>query len=229
MEIIIYASLMFLAVLFFKFIFKINIKKIKEKQVNKELEKITDKFPGNIEVAKEILEILDNKDVKIEEAKDTETSLYIAVTNKISIADMKNNYARIQTIAHECIHSSQDRRLLLFNFIFSNIYILYFVVISILTILKIVNNQMLQISILTLLTLIWFSVRSFLEIDAMTKAKYLAKEYMEKTKLCTEEEKNKLLKEYESINKIGIPFVIDNLLTTGLSRVLIYSIISIII
>ena len=36
MEIIIYASLMFLAVLFFKFIFKINIKKIKEKQVNKE-------------------------------------------------------------------------------------------------------------------------------------------------------------------------------------------------
>lgn len=229
MEIIIYASLMFLAVLFFKFIFKINIKKIKEKQVNKELEKITDKFPGNIEVAKEILEILDNKDVKIEEAKDTETSLYIAVTNKISIADMKNNYARIQTIAHECIHSSQDRRLLLFNFIFSNIYILYFVVISILTILKIVNNQMLQISILTLLTLIWFSVRSYLEIDAMTKAKYLAKEYMEKIKLCTEEEKNKLLKEYESINKIGIPFVIDNLLTTGLSRVLIYSIISIII
>ena len=229
MEIIIYASLMFLAVLFFKFIFKINIKKIKEKQVNKELEKITDKCPGNIEVAKEILEILDNKDVKIEEAKDTETSLYIAVTNKISIADMKNNYARIQTIAHECIHSSQDRRLLLFNFIFSNIYILYFVVISILTILKIVNNQMLQISILTLLTLIWFSVRSYLEIDAMTKAKYLAKEYMEKIKLCTEEEKNKLLKEYESINKIGIPFVIDNLLTTGLSRVLIYSIISIII
>ena len=52
---------------------------------------------------------------------------------------------------------------------------------------------------------------------------------MEKIKLCTEEEKNKLLKEYESINKIGIPFVIDNLLTTGLSRVLIYSIISIII
>jgi len=51
---------------------------------------------------------------------------------------------------------------------------------------------------------------------------------MEKTKLCTEEEKNKLLKEYENINKIGIPFVIDNLLTTALARVLIYCIISII-
>jgi len=121
MEIICYAVLLLLAIILFKFIFKINIKKIKEKQENKELENITDKFPNNIEIAKEMLKMLDNKNVKIEEAKDTGTSLYIAVTNKISIADMKNNYARIQTIAHECIHSCQDRRLLLFNFIFSNI------------------------------------------------------------------------------------------------------------
>ena len=137
-----------------------------------------------------MLEMLDNNSVKIEEAKNTETSVYIAVTNKISIADMKKNYARIQTIAHECIHSCQDRRLLLFNFIFSNINIIYFIIISILTILKVISNQNLQIEILMLFTLIEFSVRSFLEIDAMTKAKYLAKEYMEKIKLCTEEEKN---------------------------------------
>lgn len=228
MEIICYAILLLLAIILFKFIFKINIKKIKEKQENKELENITDKFPNNIEIAKEMLKMLDNKNVKIEEAKDTGTSLYIAVTNKISIADMKNNYARIQTIAHECIHSCQDRRLLLFNFIFSNINIIYFIIISVLTILKVITNQSLQIAILMLFTLIEFSVRSFLEIDAMTKAEYLAKEYMEKTKLCTEEEKNKLLKEYENINKIGIPFVIDNLLTTALARVLIYCIVSII-
>ena len=201
---------------------------MKEKKENKELEEITDKFPQNVEVAKTMLEMLDNNSVKIEEAKNTETSLYIAVTNKISIADMKKNYARIQTIAHECIHSCQDRRLLLFNFIFSNINIIYFIIISILTILKVISNQNLQIEILMLFTLIEFSVRSFLEIDAMTKAKYLAKEYMEKIKLCTEEGKNKLLKEYGDINKIGIPFVIDNLLTTALIRVLIYCIISII-
>lgn len=228
MEIICYAILLLLAIILFKFIFKINIKKIKEKQENKELENITDKFPNNIEIAKEMLKMLDNKNVKIEEAKDTGTSLYIAVTNKISIADMKNNYARIQTIAHECIHSCQDRRLLLFNFIFSNINIVYFAVITILTILKLVNHQILQIAILMLLTIIEFSVRSFLEIDAMTKAKYLSKDYMEKMEHCTQEEKNKLLKEYESINKIGIPFVIDNLLTTALARVLIYCIVSII-
>ena len=155
--------------------------------------------------------------------------MYIAVTNKISIADMKNNYARIQTIAHECLHSCQDRTMLLFNFIFSNINMIYFFVISILTIFKVINNQMLQIAILMLFTLIQFAVRSFLEIDAMTRAKFLAKEYMEKKKLCTNKEKELLLKEYENINKIGIPFIVDNLLTSGLVRVLIYTIIAAII
>ena len=53
---------------------------------------------------------------------------------------MKNNYARIQTIAHECLHSCQDRTLLMFNFIFSNINMIYFFVISILTLFKIINN-----------------------------------------------------------------------------------------
>ena len=139
---------------------------------------------------------------------------------------MKNNYSRIQTIAHECLHSCQDRTLLLFNFIFSNINMIYFFVISILTVFKVINNQMLQIAILMLFTLIKFSVRSFLEIDAMTRSKFLAKEYMEKKNLCTQDEKKTLLKEYEKINKIGIPFVIDNLLTSGLLSVLIYTVVT---
>ena len=229
MENIICIILLVLTIILFKFVFKINFKKAKSLQDNKELEKITDKFPENVEIAKEMLQILRNEDVKIEEAKDTQTSLYIAITNKISIADMKNNYARIQTIAHECLHSCQDRTMLMFNFIFSNINMIYFLVISILTICKVINNQVLQIAILMLFTLIQFAIRSFLEIDAMTRAKFLAKEYMEKKKLCTDKEKEQLLKEYEKINKIGIPFVVDNLLTTGLTRVLVYTIISVII
>ncbi len=226
MENIIYIILLILTIILFKFVFKINLKKAKYLRQNKEAEKITDKFPENVEIAKEMLTMLENDGVKIEEAKDTETSLYIAITNKISIADMKNNYARIQTIAHECLHSCQDRILLLFNFIFSNINMIYFLVITILTLFKVVNNQILQIAILMLFTLIQFAVRSFLEIDAMTRAKFLAKEYMEKKKLCSEEEKELLLKEYDKINKVGIPFVVDNLLTNGLIRVLIYTVIS---
>ncbi len=222
MESIIYIILLVLTIILFKFVFKINFKKAKSLQENKEMEKITDKFPENVEVAREMLQMLGNEGVKIEEAKDTGTSLYIAITNKISIADMKNNYARIQTIAHECLHSCQDRTMLLFNFIFSNINMIYFFVISILTAFKVINSQMLQIAILMLFTLVQFAVRSFLEIDAMTRAKFLAKEYMEKKKLCTNEEKEQLLKEYDKINKTGIPFVVDNLLTSGLIRVLIY-------
>lgn len=229
MENVIYIILLSLTIILFKFVFKINFKKAKALQENKELEKITDKFPENIEVAKEMLDMLGNNGVKIEEAKDTGTSLYIAITNKISIADMKNNYARLQTIAHECLHSCQDRTMLLFNFIFSNINIIYFFVISMLTIFKVINNQMLQIAILMLFTLIQFSVRSFLEIDGMTRAKFLAKEYMEKKNLCTNNEKELVLNEYDKINKIGIPFVVDNLLTSGLIRVLIYTIIAVII
>ena len=229
MENIIYVVLLIITIVLFKYIFKINLKKAKSLQENKELEKTTDKFPDNIQIAKEMLDMIGNKDVKIEEAKNTKTSLYIAITNKISIADMKNNYARIQTIAHECLHSCQDRTLLLFNFIFSNLNIIYFLAITILTIFKVINSQMLQMAILMLFTLIQFAVRSFLEIDAMTRAKYLAKEYIERKKLCTDEEKETLLKEYDKINKVGIPFVVDNLLTSGLIRVLIYAIISLVV
>ena len=229
MENIVYIVLISLTIVLFKIIFKINLKKAKEIQQNIELEKITDKFPDNIQIAQEMLEMLDSKGVKIEEAENTKTSLYIAITNKISIADMKNNYARIQTIAHECLHSCQDRTLLMFNFIFSNINMMYFFIITILTVFKVINNQMLQIAILMLFTLIQFAVRSFLEIDAMTRAKFLAKEYIEKKKICSKEEIDKLLEQYDKINKIGIPFVIDNLVTNGLIRVLIYTIITVVV
>jgi hypothetical protein len=228
MESFIYLFLLIITVVLFKIILKIDFKKAKKLKQNKEIEAITNKFPNDIQIAQEMLEMLNNKSVKIEQAQNTETSLYIAITNKISIADMKNNYARIQTIAHECIHSCQDRLLLMFNFIFSNIKLIYFLTITVLTILKIINNYYIQFAIFTLFTLIEFSIRSFLEIDAMTKAKFLAKEYMQNKNFCTKEEIEKVIKQYEKINKIGIPFVIDNLLTNEIMMILIYNIICII-
>ena len=217
-----------LTIILFKMIFRISLKKAKDLEENKQKQKITDRFPENIEIAKEMLEMLDNRDVEIEQAKDTKTSLYIAVTNKILIADLKDNYGRIQTIAHECMHSVQDRRLLMFNFLFSNISILYFIVITILSICNIVKNNILQIFILLLFAFIQIVVRSYLEIDAMTKSKYLAKEYIEKKNLCTKKETEELINEYDKINKLGIPFTIDHLITSGLIRISIYILITII-
>ena len=71
MENIIYIVLLVLTIVIFKIIFKIDFKRAKSLQENKELEKITNKFPENVEVAKEMLEMLGNEGVKIEEAKDT--------------------------------------------------------------------------------------------------------------------------------------------------------------
>lgn len=71
MENVIFIILLVLTIILFKFIFKINIKNAKSLQENKDLEKITDKFPENVEIAKEMLVMLKNEGVKIEEAKDT--------------------------------------------------------------------------------------------------------------------------------------------------------------
>jgi len=211
-----------------RYIFKIDFKKAKELNSNKELEELTNKFPENIDIAKEMLEMLDNKKVKVEQAKNTETSLYIAVTNKISIADMKNNYARIQTIAHECMHSVQNRRLLLCNFIFSNINIIYIIAISILTHIGKIQNTMLQLFILSLFLIIRFAVRSFLEIDAMTKARYFAEKYIRSKKILTDDETEKLLKEYDKINEQGVPFMTVYILISSLLWLLGYAFISVI-
>ena len=227
MENIILISICLLTIVLLKLVFKVNYKKAKELENNQDLQKITDGFPENIEIAKEMLCMIDNKDVKIEEAKDTKTSLYIAISNKIVIADMKNNYARIQTIAHECLHSIQDRAMLIFNFIFSNITIVYWIVAVVLTICNVFKNTLLQTIILILLYFIQTIVRAYLETDAMIKSKFLAKEYIEKKQLCTKEEKEKLILEYDRINSIGIPFYIYILILTAMIKVGIYIIISV--
>lgn len=226
MEAIVVVALMLVSIVLFKFIFKIDFKKIEPLKENKELEELTDKFPENVQVAKEMLEMLENSKVKIEEAKNTQTSLYIAVTDKISIADMKNNYARIQTIAHECLHSVQDRRLLLFNFIFSNIIILYWLTIAILTITKVIQNTFVPMFVLLLLTTIKFAVRGFLEIDAMTKSRYLAEKYIKSKNIITEKETEQLLERYDEINKLGVPFTIVHILVGSFAGILMYAIIS---
>ena len=71
MELIIFLVLIILGIILIKIIFNVKIKEIKELKENKKLKKVTNKFPNNKEIAKELLAILDNKNVKIEEAKNT--------------------------------------------------------------------------------------------------------------------------------------------------------------
>lgn len=209
-------------------VLKIDLKKVKELGMDKELNKLAEKYPSNTEICKKILKKLNNEKVKIEEDKEAETTLYIALTDKIFIADTKESYTRIQTMAHECLHSIQDRRILMFNFIFSNIYLIYFATIIILTIFKIATNSLLYLSIFLMLSMVYYMVRIFLENDAMIKAKYLAKEYMEDIQISSKDEINKIVEGFENLNNAGIKCVNYNLFSQILIKVIIFSIVALI-
>ena len=182
----------------------LNPKKSKQIAENKELNEIAKKYPSNLEICKDILKMLNNENVKIEEDKDSKDCVYMVGFNKIIIAGTQTNFTRIQTIAHECIHSVQDKKLQMFNFIFSNICNLYFLISFILGIFKLIPDKMLFLTIYILLGFVQFAIRVYLENDAMIKAKYLAKEYMEKQAVCSEKEIEKLVQGFEQINKMGI-------------------------
>lgn len=228
MEFIIIAVISIICILILGYIFDYNMKKIKHIGDDKELDEIAKKYPNNIEMCKYYLKKLNNEKVKIEENTESEASLYIAITDKISIANISKTYTRIQTIAHECLHSIQDRKMLMFNFIFSNIYILYFIVICALGIFKVLPYKMLFLSIFLILSLIYYTIRIYLENDAMLKARYLAKEYMEEVKISDSEEIEKVVAGFDKINQVGIKCVNYNFFLNIMIKVLIFSIICII-
>ena len=176
--IIIMIVISILAILTVSLMMKMNVKELEKIALDSELNEIADKYPSNIEICKTILKKLKNEKVEIEENLESESTIYIAISNKISIGNMHKSFTRIQTIAHECLHSVQDRKMLIFNFIYSNLYLLYFVITTILLILNKLPNEIFFTCILLILSFVYYVVRIFLENDAMIKAEYLAKEYM---------------------------------------------------
>lgn len=201
-----------------------EILKFKNK-ANKELDEITNKLPSNEEVCKKILADLGNRsNVIIKEEKDTNDCLYMILNNTILLGKFKANFIRIQTIAHECIHSIQNKITLWFNYLFSNFYILYFAIVSILTLFNKIQNTYMQIMILFIFGIIQYAIRAYLENEAMNKAPYIAKEYLMNQNV-SEENINQLMKEYHKINTIGIPFVNYTLIQKNIIKIIIYCII----
>ena len=194
---------------------------------NEDLETLSKKFKSDEEICREILKIKENENenVKIKQESDYESCLYTVFNNTITIGKFNQNYMKLQTIAHECIHACQNKLTLWFNFIFSNIYLLYFFTISILTIFNITYNNEIYLIILIFMSFIQYIIRLSLENDAMQNAKNLAKEYLEKNKILEKKEEEILLKEYNQINKIAIPATNFELIFKNLIKIIIYSII----
>ena len=225
MEFLIVVIVLIIVIFILKKVFIINYKEMKKMGYNEKLDNATQKYPDNKEICKWYLKKLNNETVEIEENIGRESCLYIAVTNKILIANMKNSFTRIQTIAHECLHSIQGKNLLIFNFIFSNIYLLYFIVISVLAAFNILPNNWLFLGVLSVLSMVYLSVRVYLENDAMIKAPYLAKEYMQDAKISSKEEVEEIINEYNRINPAGIKGTNFQLFLNVSIKIIIFSLI----
>jgi len=228
MKFIIILVVLTLIYIFLKIVFSVKIKKLKQFEKDEYLDKVVSKYPENTQICEEILKKVNNNTVKIEEDPNANTTLYLVMSNKIFIANLNKSYTRIQTIAHECLHSIQNKKLLWFNFIFSNIYLLYFAIIFLLGIFKVLPYKMLFMAIFLILSLVYYAVRTYLENDAMIKARFLAKEYMEDVKISTKEEIDKIIARYDELNDIGIKFTNFQFLSKILLKVFILVLIFII-
>ena len=204
----------------------INIKKLNKIAIDKELNKISEKYPDNMEICKEILKKMENEKTQIEENIESDSTLYIALQDKIYLGNMHGSFTRIQTIAHECLHSIQDRKVLIFNFIFSNIYILYFIISSILIIIKKLPNELVFSNIL--ISMLYYAIRMFLENVAMTKSEYLAKEYLKEKKILDEEEVKKIGKGLEELNKGAIIATNSSLFIKIMLKVAVFNLLALI-
>lgn len=193
-----------------------------------ELEEISNKFPNDETICKDVLKKLNKSNVKLKIEPESSSCLYTIFNNSITIGKFKQKYMKLQTISHECIHSCQDKKTLWANFIISNIYLLYFPIICILALIKKLPYANMHIIILIYLGVIQYIVRINLENDAMQKAKYIAKEYIEENNILNKNEKDILLTEYDRINDIGIPFTSYQLISANIIKVIIFSIISLI-
>lgn len=204
MEFVVILVIVIILMLTLKYIFEYKLKGLEERTKSEEMDNIVKKYPSNIEVCKEILDKLNNKEVEVVEDKEAKTSLYIIATNKILIGDLKESYARIQVVAHECLHSIQDKKILWFNFIFSNIYNIFTFIIIALSFFNKLPMQNMFLSILLIFGAVQMVVKNYLETDVMIKARYVAKEYMEKKACVSSEEIKQVVNKYDEINNIGI-------------------------
>ena len=227
MELII-ITIAIVAIIIVNSMMKINKKELEKIALDSELNEITTKYPQNTEICKSILKKLGNATTKIEEDINSEATLYIAVQDKISIGNTHGSFTRIQTMAHECLHSIQDKKMLFFNFIYSNIYFIYFISICLLVIQKKLPNKMMFSNILLILSFIYYVIRIFLENDAMIKAEYIAKQYMEGENISTKEEIYKVYEGFKKINDGMIKGTNCNLFVKIMIKVVIFNVLALI-
>jgi hypothetical protein len=83
--------------------------------------------------------------------------------------------------------------------------------------------------ILVAMSILLFFVRSYIETDAMIRARYLAKEYMEQNiDLIGKNNIGIILDNYDSLNEIGVKFYNLKLLFDYLVKIIVFCIVALI-
>lgn len=224
MELLIILIIIIITQITLKIVLKTNKKEIMKIVENERLNDRTQELPENVVICKDILKKINNEKVKVEEEEKTNCFYFIA-TDKIILNKDKKFFTRIQTIVHECVHSIQNKNVLWFNYIFTNLLNLFWLVITILTVVGVIKNYILFVSIMLILAMVFYVIRSYLEIEAMTKAKYISKEYLEEKNV---KETKEIITEYEKINNIGIKYTCYKLISSKLYLIILYIIICLI-
>lgn len=208
-----------------KIFLNINFKDIKNIEIksSEDLKGLSDKFPEDEKLCNDILKELQNKDVKVKLEPEYNSCLYTIFNDTITIGRFQQDYMKIQTIAHECIHSCQSKITLWANFIFTNLYLIYFAVVLILAFLNKLPYTNIHSIILIFMSIIQYILRFGLENEAMIKARFIAKEYIEENKILNRDEEKVLLEGYDRVNKIGIPFLNYYTISMNIVKIILFA------
>ena len=203
--------------------------KIDETEISfdEELSPVIAKLPENKIVCEEILKQVNSKvEVEYNPYEEAKGSFYNHRNNKIVVRRNKDlgDISRIVHIAHECVHTTQKKEFLNMNFIFSNIQMLYFLILIILRFLNI-SSDILEtlLFIQILLVLATFFVKVVIESDACYRSLGVAEEYL-KDKIEENKLKKYILKLNDNVIKT-IPLYYYSMLSQGVIMVIVTKII----
>ena len=207
-------------ILFYVYVWK-NIKVSEKDLVN--LQILTD----NISICRDMLNIIGNNHTKIEYNKDEKSNLsyYNNAKDVIILKANNSESSRFVHIAHECIHTIQNKEFLRANKFFSNLQIIYFLI-SLICIINSKQNQLLLIAIQLVILLGTLFVKVVIEGDASYRSIDLAETYL-MTKI-TKQELESYIKEIRRIIYNLMPVYYINFFSQGMLMIIINIIVTLI-
>lgn len=181
----------------------------------------------NISVCKEMLHLLKNNHTNVEYNKDEKSNLsyYNHTKDVIILKNDNKSGSRITQIAHECIHTTQEKSYLKANKFFSNLQMLYFII-ALISMFYIETTELLLISIQLLILLGTLFVKVVIEGDASYRSVKLAEEYLESK--INKEEKEQYIKESSKLVYKLMPVYYFNFFSQGMTMIILNLIISLI-